>query len=276
VYGKGVDQTPEFWYSLIRQISVQGFLEKDIDNFGVIRISDKGRKYLADPYKVVIKQDHDFTVADSDDDDDTSREGGGTKGGDPVLFEMLVALTKKVAASKGLPAYTIFQEPSLQEMSILYPVNESELAQIVVVGQGKVMKFGKPFLEMINAYVKENDITPAGDVVVKSAVQKGKKKISIIQLIDRKVDLEEIADQTNLSFGELLDELEHIVYSGTKLNLNYYIAQVIDEDRQDELFDYFMGSKTDELEAAVYEFGLDYTEDEIRLMRVKFISEVAN
>jgi len=276
VYGKGVDQTPEFWYSLIRQISVQGFLEKDIDNFGVIRISDKGRKYLADPYKVVIKQDHDFTVADSDDDDDTSREGGGTKGGDPVLFEMLVALTKKVAASKGLPAYTIFQEPSLQEMSILYPVNESELAQIVGVGQGKVMKFGKPFLEMINAYVKENDITPAGDVVVKSAVQKGKKKISIIQLIDRKVDLEEIADQTNLSFGELLDELEHIVYSGTKLNLNYYIAQVIDEDRQDELFDYFMGSKTDELEAAVNEFGLDYTEDEIRLMRVKFISEVAN
>jgi ATP-dependent DNA helicase RecQ len=182
-----------------------------------------------------------------------------------------------VAKEKGLPPYVIFQDPSLEEMATIYPTTKEELAQINGVGMGKVSKFGKPFLDMINKYVEENDIVTASDVVVKSSVNKSKIKIFIIQQIDRKVDLEEIAEAKDITFNELIEEIEHICYSGTKLNLDYYINQLLDKDRQDEIYDYFMNAKTDNIQVAMEEFdGEDFTEEELRLMRIKFLSEFAN
>jgi ATP-dependent DNA helicase RecQ len=193
------------------------------------------------------------------------------------LFEILKALRKKIAKQKDLPPYVIFQDPSLEEMATTYPTNKEELAQINGVGMGKVVKFGKPFIDAINAYVDENDITTASDVVVKSAVNKSKIKIFIIQQIDRKIDLEEIAEAKDLTVSELLNEIEHICYSGTKLNLNYYIDQVMDDEKQDEIFDYFMTAETDNIRVALAEFDNDeVSEEELRLMRIKFLSEVAN
>ncbi len=279
VFGKGKDYTYNYWESLLRQILVFGFLERDIDAQTSIRMSDKGREYKEYPYSITLHQDHDYAklMEDSPEDKDALGNIQTTKAHDVQLFEMLKSLRKKVAKQKGFPPYAIFQDPSLEEMATVYPTNEEELAQVNGVGMGKVTRYGAPFIELIKKYVEDNDIETASEVIVKSAVNKSKSKIWIIQQIDRKVDLEEICEAKNLSLSEVLDEIEHICYSGTRLNLDYYIDQIMEQDRQEEIFEYFMSAETDNLQIALEELGGDdYSEEELRLMRIKFLSEVAN
>jgi ATP-dependent DNA helicase RecQ len=189
---------------------------------------------------------------------------------------MLKALRKKIAKEKNLPPYVIFQDPSLEEMATTYPTTKEELLQINGVGSGKAIKFGKPFIELISKFVEENDIVTASDVVVKSSVNKSKIKIFIIQQIDRKIDLDEIAQSKDLAMTDIVEEIEHICYSGTKLNLDYYIDQLLDQEKQEEIFDYFMQAENDSIKIALEELGQEFSEEELRLMRVKFLSEIAN
>jgi len=233
---------------------------------------------LEDPkaHKVMLTEDHDFSKITAEDEE---KEIGGTaqdKGHDPVLFDLLKKLRKKLAKEKGFPPYVIFQDPSLEEMATVYPTTNDELAQINGVGMAKVDKFGKVFLDAINKYVDENDIETDAEVLVKQTANKSKVKIFIIQQIDRMIDLEEIADAKGMKVSDLISEIEHICYSGTKLNLDYYIDKIMDYDRQDEIYDYFMNAKTDSIQDALDEFEEDeYGEDELRLMRIKFLSEYA-
>ncbi|MFN8358078.1 MAG: RecQ family ATP-dependent DNA helicase [Spirosomataceae bacterium] len=270
-------QSPvDFWASIVRQVTIFGYLEKDVENIGVLKISQKGEEYLKDSYPITLSRDHDFDNDVEEESEEKDLSAGG-KAYDEALFELLKNLRKKIAKEKNLPPYVIFQDPSIEEMATTYPTSVQEMAQINGVGMGKVQKFGKPFIELISRYVEENEIETATEVVVKSMVNKSKVKIFIIQQIDRKIDLEEIAEAKDLSMTELIEEIEHICYSGTKLNLDYYINQVMDEDRQDEIYDYFMTAETDNIAVAMKEFGGDeYTEEELRLMRIKFLSEVAN
>ncbi|HSI90867.1 MAG TPA: HRDC domain-containing protein, partial [Adhaeribacter sp.] len=251
------------------------YLEKDIENFGVIKITQKGRNFIENPHSFMLSKDHNFDeeVAREEEREETQASSGH----DAVLFDLLKGLRKKLAKEKNLPPYVLFQDPSLKEMATTYPTNKEDLAHIAGVGMGKVQKFGKPFLDLISKYVEDNDIETAADVVVKSAVNKSKIKIYIIQQIDKKMDLEEIAASKGITMPELIEEIEHICYSGTKLNLNYYINNVLDDDRQDEVYDYFMNATTDNIQEALKTLGTsDYTEEDLRLMRIKFLSEYAN
>jgi len=274
VYGKGDTEDADFWKSVIRQALIYQYLEKDIDNIGVLKISQKGLAFLKKPHEVELARDHDFTT-NVGDEESSERTPINSKSYDEKLFEMLKALRKKTAKEKDLPPYVIFQDPSLEEMATTYPTTKDELASVNGVGMGKVNKFGKEFLELIQKYVDENDIETAAEVVVKSSVNKSKIKIFIIQQIDRKVDLDEIAESKALSFEELLTEMENICYSGTKLNVDYYIDEVLDEGKQEEIYDYFLNSETDNMEEAMSELK-GYSEEDVRLMRVKFLSEYAN
>jgi len=278
VFGKGDLQDAEFWKSVIRQTLIYQYLEKDIDNIGVLKISKKGTAFLKKPHAIELARDHNFTT-DVEDEESSERVIINSKSYDEKLFEMLKALRKKIAKQKDLPPYVIFQDPSLEEMATTYPTTKDELASVNGVGMGKVNKFGKEFLDLINTYVEENDIETASDIVVKSSVNKSKIKIFIIQQIDRKVELDEIAESKNITFDEMLTEIENICYSGTKLNLDYYIDSVLDEDKQQQIYDYFLESETDSIEDAVdalKDEDSDFTEDNLRLMRVKFLSEYAN
>ncbi|HEX8545908.1 MAG TPA: RecQ family ATP-dependent DNA helicase, partial [Cytophagaceae bacterium] len=274
VYGKGKDKKPEFWNSVYRQILLEEYLEKDIDNYGVLKITDKGLDYIDKPKPITLSQDHDFSEEASI--EEVEKEAINAKAYDPVLFDALKALRKKLAKEKDLPPYVLFQDPSLEEMATTYPTTKEELSHINGVGMGKVAKFGKPFLDLITKFVEENDIVTASDVVVKSSVNKSKIKIFIIQQIDRKIELEEIAEAKDLTVNDIIEEIEHICYSGTKLNLDYYIDQIMDQERQDEIFQYFMKADNDSMQKALVELGDDYSEEELRLMRVKFLSEIAN
>jgi len=278
VFGKGDQQDADFWKSVIRQALIYQYLEKDIDNIGVLKITKKGQDFLKKPHPIELARDHQFST-EVEDEESSERVIINSKSYDEKLFELLKVLRKKMAKEKDLPPYVIFQDPSLEEMATTYPTTKDELASVNGVGMGKVNKFGKEFLDLIQTYVDENDIETASDVVVKSSVNKSKIKIFIIQQIDRKVDLDEIAESKNISFDELLTEVENICYSGTKLNLDYYIDEVLDEDKQQQIFDYFLESETDSLEEAVdalKDEDPDFTEDNLRLMRVKFLSEYAN
>ncbi len=274
VFGKGKDQTIEYWNSLYRQIVLQELLEKDIDKFGILKATDKGLAYLENPVPLAFSKDHDFSGETSE--EEIEKQASTAKSYDPALFDSLKALRKKIAKEKGLPPYVIFQDPSLEEMATTFPTTNDELSHINGVGMGKVQKFGKPFIELIKKYVEENDIETASDVVVKSSVNKSKIKIFIIQQIDRKIDLDEIAEAKGLTLAELTEEIEHICYSGTKLTLDYYIDQIMDGDKQDEIYDYFMSAENDNIALAMKSLGGDYSEEEIRLMRIKFLSELAN
>lgn len=277
VYGKGGDDDADFWKSVIRQTLIFQYLEKDIDNIGALKITAKGREFLENPVNVELARDHDFTTDVEDEEESPDRTPAIAKSYDEKLFEELKNLRRKIAKEKNLPPYVIFQDPSLEEMATTYPTTKEEMAQVNGVGMGKVNKFGAEFLEVIEKYVEDNEIETASDVVVKSSVNKSKTKISIIQQIDRKIDLEEIAESTRLSFEDLLTEIENICYSGTKLNLNYYIDQVLDPHKQDDIHDYFMSAETDSLEQALNDDSIaDYSEEEIRLMRIKFLSEYGN
>ncbi len=278
VFGKGQDFPDTNWLSLLRHILIFDYIKKDIDNYGVLKLTPKGEKFLKNSHAITLTKDYDFSNPEENEENeqDTVPQNSG-KAYDEVLFDLLKNLRKRIAKEKNLPPYVIFQDPSLEEMATTYPTTEEELAKVNGVGIGKVQKFGKPFLEAIVKYVEENEIETASDVVVKSTVNKSKTKIFIIQQIDRKVDLEEIAEAKDLTFEELLSEIEHICDSGTKLNLDYYINQVIEKERQEELYEYFMNSEIDDIQAAIRDLAADdFTEEEIRLMRIKFISEVGN
>jgi len=275
VYGQGKDHDAQFWHSLLRQVLLSGYLEKDIENFGVVKISAKGIDFIENPHSIKLTKDHNYEeeVKEEQEQEEVQQAAGH----DEALFDMLKALRKKVAQQKNLPPYVLFQDPSLKEMATTFPTKMEDLAHVSGVGQGKAQKFGQPFLDLVKKYVEDNDIMTAADVVVKSAVNKSKIKIYIIQQIDKKMDLEEIASSKGIDMRELMEEIEHICYSGTKLNLDYYINGVLDEERQDEIYDYFMTAQTDNIAVALKELGTDdYTEEDLRLMRIKFLSEVAN
>lgn len=276
IYGKGAEETADFWKSVIRQGLIYQFLEKDIDNIGVLKITEKGRKFLVKPHPIELARDHDFTT-NIDEEEESERVPVNSKAYDEKLFEMLKALRKTMAKERDLPPYVIFQDPSLEEMATTYPTTKDDLASVNGVGMGKVNKFGKEFLELIQQYVDEHDIETASDVIVKSSVNKSKIKIFIIQQIDRKVDLEEIAEAKNLTFEELLTEIENICYSGTKLNIDYYIDEVLDPQKQEQLYEYFLESETDSIEDAMNdESNSEFSEEDVRMMRIKFLSEYAN
>lgn len=277
VYGKGSDEDSDFWKSVIRQTLIYQYLEKDIDNIGALKISERGEAFLKKPFAIELARDHDFTTDIEDEEVSSEKTPINLKAYDVNLYELLKTLRKKIAKEKDLPPYVIFQDPSLEEMAITYPTTKEEMAQVNGVGMGKINKFGEEFLLVIQKYVDDNDIETASEVVVKSSVNKSKAKIAIIQQIDRKIDLEEIAESIHLSFEELLTEIENICFSGTKLNLSYYIDQVLDPPKQDDIHDYFMDAETDSLEAALNHDAIsEYSEEEIRLMRIKFLSEYAN
>lgn len=280
VWGKGAedDKDDKYWNAVLRQAIVNNFLVKDIENYGLLKVTDKGKEFLKKPHSIKFTRDHDFSNTDKSDDDDIII--GGKSGGaaaDEELFSMLKDLVKKIAKQKALPPYVIFQETSLEEMSIQYPITMEELTKISGVGAGKAAKYGKPFIDLIKKHVDENEIERPVDMVIKSVVNKSGLKVYIIQNVDRKIRLEDMAKSKNIKINELLTEMETIVTSGTKLNIKYYLEDIMDEEKLEEAMDYFKDSVTDDIDAAMKELGEnEYSEEEIRMIRIQFISEYAN
>jgi ATP-dependent DNA helicase RecQ len=273
-FGLGKDKDVKFWNGAIRHALIAKILTKDIENYGLLKVSEKGREFLAKPTSFMLIQDHDY---DKEEEELNTPQGGGGSA-DPVLFSMLKDLRKRVAKEKGLPPFVIFQDPSLEDMAIHYPINEEEMQNMTGVGAGKAKRYGKEFCKLIKAYVDENEIERPVDMVVKSVVNKSGLKVHIIQSIDRKVALDAIADSKGIEMNDLLKEIEAIVFSGTKLNIDYYINEVLDQEHQDEIYDYFKDDAENEsIEDAVKELGEEeYTEEDIRLMRIKFLSNEGN
>ena len=280
IFGEGADEgkNEKFWNAVLRQALVRDLLTKDIETYGILKLSKAGKAFLKKPYSIMLAKDHDYETEDEEEEEmmlAASQKGGGAA--DTTLYALLKDLCKSVAAKHKLPPFVIFQETSLEEMATHYPINMEELAKITGVGVNKADKFGKPFVELIAKYVEENEIERPQDIVVKSVVNKSGLKVYIIQGIDRKVNLENMAEAKGLSFSNLLHEIETIVSSGTKVDISYYIDEVIDDDRQEEVFEYFRSAESDSLEAALEELGsTDYNEDDIRLMRIRFMSEMGN
>ena len=267
--GEGVDE--KLWSPVIRQALIAGYLKKDVENYGLLKLTSAGRKYLKQPQSFMIVKDHEY----SEDPDTAEEHNGGTSALDPLLSSMLTDLRKKVSKRLGRPPYVIFQDVSLEQMATEYPMTLEELKSIQGVGEGKVKQpYAKEFVELIKRYCEENNITRQADLRVRTVAKKSLLKVKIIQNIDRQIALDDIATAQNIDFDDLLDEVEAIVYSGTKLNIDYFLEEVMDEDRVDEIYDYFADSDTDDLETAIQELGGDETE--IRLVRIKFISDMAN
>jgi ATP-dependent DNA helicase RecQ len=276
IFGIGKEKDPKFWNTVLRQALVNKLIQKDIENYGLLKIDERGLEYLKKPTSIMLSEDHDYP--DTDDDDIIGIATGRTGTVDEELFSILKDLRKKMSKKINLPPFVIFQDPSLEDMATQYPINLEELQNISGVGIGKAKKFGQEFVDLIKNYVEEKEIIRPQDMVVKSIVNKSGIKVYIIQSIDRKMPLEDIADAKNLDMNDLLDEIESIVNSGTKLNLDYYINTVLDQEHQDEIYDYFREeAETESLEEALRELGEDdYTEEEVRLMRIKFLSELGN
>ena len=274
IFGCGEDDGDEnFWNAVLRQALVHGFLSKDIENYGTLKITKEGKDYMKKPYEIELTKNHDY---ENDDDEEEQAVPHSMNGGasDPELFKMLKDLRKKVSKQRNVPPFVIFQDPSLEDMAVQYPITIDELKQIVGVGQGKAQKFGKEFVELIKRYVQEKEIERPQDMIVKSVVSKSGNKVYIIQSIDRKIDLEDICEAKQIEMDELLSEIESIINSGTKLNLDYFIDRVIDEERQQDAYDYFDHAETESIDDAMNELGEDdWTEEELRLMRIKYISE---
>lgn len=258
--------------TVIRQATIAGYLEKEIENYGVIKVTDKGKSYLDDPVSFKIVEDTDYSEISEPDD----LRNGASCAADPELFSILKDLRKKIAKNLSLPPYVIFQDPALEAMATTYPVSIEELQNVPGVGAGKAKRYGAEFVKVIQRHVDENEIERPEDMVIRSAPSRNNLKIAIIQAIDRKIPLDEIASSRGLEFDALLDEIESIVDAGNKINIKYFVDEILDDDQQDELFEYFRESESGELSEAIKEFGNDYTEEEIRLMRVKFLSEVGN
>jgi len=274
-YNEGADQDEKHWMSVIRQAIVAEFLKKDIEKYGVLMLTETGLDFIENPQSFMMAEDHDYEEEGDEEIIVADQKGGGVAL-DQTLFNLLKDLTRKVARDKGVPPYAVFQENSLNEMALNYPTTLDELKNISGVGEGKANKFGKPFVKAIADYVEENDIQKPDDFVVKSIVNKSGLKVYIIQSTDRKLPLDDIASAKGLSMNDLLTEIEHIVNSGTKVNIDYYLEGILDEDQVEELHDYFMEAESDDLQLAHEEFDGDYDEEELRLMRIKFLSEVAN
>ena len=275
LFGSGKDHSVRFWSAVIHQGLVLHLLYKDIESYGLISVTPEGIAFLENPYELMLTEDREFAEGEDDDEDTTAPARGG--GGDAQLLAMLKDLRKDISKRLRLQPWVIFGDPSLDDMSIMYPITYDELKNCQGVGEGKAKKFGKEFIELIARYVEENEIDRPDDFVMKSIVNKSVNKVFIIQSVDRKMPLDDIASAKGLDMEELLSEIESIVYSGTKLNLDYYIEQTLDEDIIDEIYDYFREeAESDSLEAAMEDLGSDYDEMEVRLVRLKFICEVAN
>ena len=272
LFGAGADDDDKIWNPVIRQALIAGFLKKEVENYGLLKVTPAGKKFLKSPSSFMIVKDTEFS-----DDDDSSDHDGGASALDPVLSSMLRDLRKKVSKQMQRPPYVIFQDVSIEQMATDFPVTLEELKNIQGVGEGKVKQpYAKQFVDLIAKYCEENEIERQVDMRVRTVAKKSMLKVKIIQGIDRQVALDDIADGQNIDFDELLDEVEAIVYSGTKLNIDYFLEEVMDEDHIDDIYDYFCESETDNLHVAQDELGEDYSEDEIRLVRIKFISEMAN
>ncbi len=272
-FGAGKNFEERYWMALIRQVLVDGLLTKDIETYGILKVSDKGHEFIKKPTSFMMSEDHEYNEAE-DDAIVTAAKSSGTA--DEVLMSMLRDLRKKVAKKLGVPPFVVFQDPSLEDMALKYPITSDELSNVHGVGEGKAKKYGNEFIELIARYVDDNDIIRPDDLVVKSTGANSANKLYIIQNIDRKLSLDDIAKAKGMKMDDLLKEMEQIVYSGTKLNISYWVNDILDEDQQEEIHDYFMESESDKIEDALKEFDGDYDIEELRLMRIKFISEVAN
>jgi ATP-dependent DNA helicase RecQ len=273
-FGSGNDHGEKFWNAVFRQSMIAGFISKDIENYGLLKMTQKGYDFLKKPVDFLLVRNHDYDAIEEEANAAAAQASGA---GDPELFGMLKDLRKKISKKLNLPPFVIFQDPSLADMALQYPVNIDELKNIQGVGEGKAKRYGKEFVELIKYYVEENEIDRPQDMVVKSVANKSKIKVGIIQSIDRKLSLNDIADSIGIDMKDLITEIETIVNSGTKININYYLDEILDEEHQEEIFEYFREAEDDSLDAALKELGEDeYSEDDIRLMRILFISELGN
>ena len=273
-FGIGKEKDEVYWNALIRQVLVFGLVSKDIESYGILKLTEKGREYIQNPTSFTLVKEHDFSS--SDDADSIINSGNKAGAHDEVLYSMLVDLRKSISKQKNIPPFVIFQEPSLIDMCFQYPISIDELTNIQGVGNGKAARYGEPFIALISNYVEVNEIERPQDLIVKSLVNKSGLKVQLIQNIDRKLPLEDIGRALGKSYEEVIEEIEAIVSSGTRVNINYYIEDILDSENQDEIYDYFSEAESDDLTAAYHEFDGDYSEEELRLMRIKFISEVAN
>lgn len=273
IFGKGKDFDDKYWMALIRQVLVSGFISKDIETYGVLKLTSAGKSFLKSPTSFMMTEDHDY---DSDENTGVANNNKQVNVADEVLVGMLKDLRRKVARKMGVPPFVVFQDPSFDDMALKYPINLEELATVHGVSEGKAKKYGKEFVALIAQYVEENEIIRPDDLIVKSTGANSSLKLYIIQSIDRKLSLEDIASAKDLDMDALLKEMEQIVYSGTKLNIGYWVEEILDEEQQDEINDYFMEAESDSIEDALEEFDGDYDYEELRLMRIKFISELAN
>ena len=272
-FGSGQEEDDKTWNAVLRQALIAGYLTKEIENYGTLRITPQGREFMEHPPSFRVVKDKEF---EEDEGADMPMRGSGASAVDPALFSIMKDLRKKLSKQLDVPPFVIFQDPSLEAMATTYPVTLEELQNIPGVGSGKAKRYGTEFVALIKKYVEENEIERPEDMRVRTVANKSKLKVYIVQSIDRKVALDDIASSKGLEFSELLDEIESIVYSGTRINIDYFIFDAIDEDRVDDIYQYFKESTTDSLQEAIEELGSDYTEDEIRLVRIKFLSEMAN
>ena len=270
-FGEGEDENPKIWNPVVRQALLAGYLKKDVENYGLLKLTAAGKRFLKSPESFMIVMDTEFKEEDEDDEPMM-----GTAVLDPELFSMLKNLRKKIAHKLEIPPYVIFQDVSLEQMAMMYPINEQELQNIQGVGAGKAKRYGKEFCELIKQHCEENNIERPEELRVRTVAKKSMQKVKIIQSIDRKLPLDDIATAEGLDFDDLLTKIEEIVYSGTKLNIDYFLEDVYDEEQIDDIYDYFMDSETDSLDSAMEELDSDYSEEEIRLVRIKFLSEMAN
>ena len=272
IFGSGQDQSENTWNAVIRQALIAGYLMKDIENYGLLKITPKGKEFIKKPVSFKITEDNEF----EEETEEVPVRGSASCAVDPVLYSMMKDLRKKLSKKLNVPPFVIFQDPSLEAMATTYPITLEELQNIPGVGAGKAKRYGAEFVELIKKHVEENEIERPEDLRVRTVANKSKLKVWIVQSIDRKVALDDIAVSKGLEFSELLDEIEAIVYSGTRINIDYFVNDVMDEDHIEDIYDYFKDSETDDLEEAIEELGGDYTEEEIRLIRIKFLSEMAN
>jgi ATP-dependent DNA helicase RecQ len=274
-FGSGKDHDERYWNAVFRQSMIKGLINKDIENYGLLKVTPKGHEFLEKPTSFMLVKNHEY-----EEDEESASTGGapsGATGGDPALFAMLKDLRKKVAKRKNLPPFVIFQDPSLADMSIQYPITIEELQKIQGVGQGKARRYGQEFVDLIKKYVEENEIERPDDFVVKTVANKSKMKVFIIQSIDRKISFDDIANSKGVEVKDVITEVEAIVNSGTKLNIDYYVNDMLDDEHQEEVFDYFREAEDDSVEKALKELGEDeYSEEDIRLMRIKFLSDMGN
>ena len=272
VFGSGQGEDERTWNAVIRQALIAGYIGKDIENYGLLKVTKAGHAFLKNPVSFKIVKDVDFDEVE----EEVPMKGGASCAVDPELYSILKDLRKKIAKRLELPPYVIFQDPSLEAMATTYPITIEELQNIPGVGAGKAKRYGEEFVKVIKAHVEENEIERPEDLRVRTVANKSKLKVSIIQAIDRKIALDELAESKGLEFGELLDEIEAIVYSGTKINIDYFLHEIMDDEHIDDIFDYFKERESDSLEDAIEEFGMEYSEEEIRLIRIKFLSEMGN